>query len=140
MTVTATLLLGSNLGERRDNIGKALTMLSEALGTEPLSATPVVETEALGFEGPDFCNCAVRYACPLGPFELLALCKDIEYRMGRRETVEYGPDGRRIYHNRIIDIDILEFGDLRINTGELVIPHPQTYSRPFVKELLNQLI
>jgi 2-amino-4-hydroxy-6-hydroxymethyldihydropteridine diphosphokinase len=56
--------------------------------------------------------------------------------MGRKDAPEYAADGSRIYHDRIIDIDILFYGDLRLNTPLLTIPHPQVESRSFVRELL----
>ena len=59
--------------------------------------------------------------------------------MGRTDTPEYAPDGSRIYHNRIIDIDILFYGEHSVSTPQLSIPHPQVHSRPFVKQLLEML-
>jgi 2-amino-4-hydroxy-6-hydroxymethyldihydropteridine diphosphokinase len=59
--------------------------------------------------------------------------------MGRTDGPEYDADGQRIYHNRIIDIDILFFGDLQLESPRLTLPHPQVFSRPFVGELLAML-
>ncbi|MBR3562318.1 MAG: 2-amino-4-hydroxy-6-hydroxymethyldihydropteridine diphosphokinase [Bacteroidales bacterium] len=133
------LALGSNIGARKANIMSALSFLNGILGRyEALS--DLVTTEACGFEGPPFLNCVVRYSSRKTPASILAICKDIERRMGRTEQPQYTPDGARIYHNRIIDIDILMYGKVQINTPELTIPHPQVESRPFVRPLLEQVM
>ena len=89
--------------------------------------------------GPPFLNAVVVYASARRPETILRICKRIERSMGRREVPEYRPDGSRVYHNRIIDIDILYYGDIQLDTPELRIPHPQTESRPFVKDLLSKI-
>ena len=95
-----------------------------------------METEACGFVAPPFLNTVVVYSSARKPENILKICKKIERAMGRKDAPEYALDGSRIYHNRIIDIDILFYGDLRIDTPELKIPHQQVEDRPFVKELL----
>ena len=133
------LALGSNIGARKANIMSALSFLNGILGRyEALSE--LVETEACGFDGPPFLNCVVRYSSRKSPASILALCKDIERRMGRTEQPQYAPDGTRIYHNRIIDIDILMYGKVQMDTPELTIPHPQVETRPFVRPLLEQVM
>lgn len=132
------LLLGSNLGDRERNFKDALARLSDALG----SATAVTEpmpTRAIGFQGPDFLNCIAVFKTRRHPETVLRICKDIERKMGRTDAPEYDSDGNRIYRDRIIDIDILFYGDKQIDTPDLVIPHPQVYTRPFVKQLLETL-
>lgn len=132
------LLLGTNLGDREANISEALWRLGSVFG-ERLEQSPVMETEACGFVAPPFLNTVVVYSSARKPENILKICKKIERAMGRWDAPEYAPDGSRIYHNRIIDIDILFYGDLKINTPELKIPHPQVEERPFVKELLRRL-
>ena len=132
------LSLGTNLGGREANIARALSLLDEALG-KPEAISQIIETEAVGFDGPAFLNCVVRYDSRRRPRTILRLCKEIERKMGRVEIPEAGPDGRRIYHDRIIDIDILLYGKIRMETPDLVIPHPQVESRPFVKPLLEEV-
>ncbi|MBR4808931.1 MAG: 2-amino-4-hydroxy-6-hydroxymethyldihydropteridine diphosphokinase [Bacteroidales bacterium] len=134
-----TLLLGTNLGDRRRNISTALEKLDKAFCGRRLRMTPVVETEAFGFEAPPFLNAVVVYSSARRPETILRICKQIERQMGRDDEPEYAPDGSRIYHSRIIDIDILFYGDIRMETPGLTIPHPQTKSRPFVKDLLDML-
>lgn len=134
-----TLLLGSNLGDRRAYIDAALAALDKALGGRRIKTTQVIETEACGFEAPPFLNAAAVYFSARKPATILKICKKIERSLGRTDAPEYAADGSRIYHNRTIDIDILLYGNLRVNTRDLKIPHPQVKERPFVKELLRQL-
>ena len=71
--------------------------------------------------------------------EILGLCKEIERALGRNDAPEYGADGRRVYHNRTIDIDILFYGKERIDLKELTIPHPRIGERDFVKIPLAEI-
>lgn len=128
--------LGTNLGDRQANIKTALSRLDEELGSPYLRVSPVIETEAMGFDGEPFLNCVVEYSTALEPEQLLSICKKIEREMGRTDPPEYDSEGRRVYRNRIMDIDILLCGDLRIHTDKLTIPHPQVDTRPFIKKLL----
>ena len=133
------LALGSNLGDREWNLEQALALLAEALKVDMLCSR-VLETEALGFTGGAFLNQAVCFESDIAPEALLDLCQDIEVRLGRpRHAPEYDAAGRRIFHDRTIDIDILKFNDLEIHTNRLDIPHPQVWERPYVQELLNEI-
>ena len=134
-----TLALGSNLGNRESNLKIALNMLSIAIGSQPEAVSPILETEAIGFEGPSFLNQAVRFRTTKSARTILTICKHIERQMGRTDAPEYAEDGTRIYHDRIIDIDILFYGKSKINTPELTVPHPQVETRPYIKELLLNL-
>lgn len=133
------LSLGTNLGDREANLKEAIARLDRELGEEAAALSSVIETAAWGFEGPDFLNMAALYRTEKTPREILQICKKIEYEMGRRESLEYGPDGGRIYHSRIIDIDILLYGGVSINEPDLKIPHPMIEKRPFVKGPLEEL-
>ena len=135
----AYLSLGSNIGDRRRNIEQALSLLDEGLGVHWNALSAIIESKSWGFEGGDFLNCAVCYDCSLSPRELLRLCKDIEYRMGRREKMEFAPDGSRIYHDRIIDIDILLYGELTLDEPGLKIPHPRMREREFIMGTLMEI-
>ena len=133
------LALGSNIGARKANIMTALSFLNGILGRyEALS--DLVTTEACGFDGPPFLNCVVRYSSRKRPESILAICKDIERRMGRTDQPQFAPDGTRIYHNRIVDIDILLYGKVQMDTPELTIPHHQIETRPYIKPLLEQVM
>ena len=132
------LSLGTNLGERQGNIDTALRMLESELG-RPQASSDIIATKAVGFDGPEFLNAVLCFETTLAPEELLALCKRLEREMGRTDAPEYGEDGRRVYHDRIIDIDILDYEGVRLNTPELTIPHAQLPHRPFFRRLLRQV-
>ena len=133
------LVLGSNLGDREWNLEQAEALLAEALKVDML-CSQVLETEAIGFDGAAFLNQAVCFDCAIEPEALLDICQDIEVRLGRpRHQPEYDAQGRRIFHDRTIDIDIVLFDDRQIHTDRLTIPHPQLWERPYVKELLNDI-
>ena len=134
------LALGSNLGDREWNLEQAKALLAGALQVDML-CSQVLETEALGFEGPAFLNQAVCFESDISPEALLDLCQNIEVQLGRprHEAMFDSVTGRRIYHDRTIDIDILKFNDLEIHTDRLDIPHRQIRERPYVQELLNDI-
>jgi len=137
--MTAYLSLGTNKGNRERNVKRALCLLNIVLGKRYKAISDIINTKAAGFEGPDFLNCVVAYDLRIAPGALLRRCKRIERLMGRRDSPEYAPDGSRIYHDRVIDIDILLYGDERIDTPLLKIPHPQLENRPFFGELIAQV-
>lgn len=130
-----TLSLGTNLGDREDNVCKALGFLESEFGDSPVAVTPVMNTKSVGFDAPDFLNMLVQFRCSLPALEVLEICKSIERRMGRNDTLEFDGNGMRIYHDRIIDIDILKYGDYNIDTKTLMLPHPQIFTRDYIKEL-----
>lgn len=133
------LSLGTNLGNRENNINQALEMLEEAFGHGPERVSDIIGTEAVGFVGPPFLNCIAVFRTGIRPGEVLRICKRIERKMGRTDSPEYDSAGKRVYHDRIIDIDILLYGEVVMDTPNLKIPHPQVESRAFIKELLLTL-
>ena len=146
------LSLGSNQGNRKENIEKALSLLNVELKTPYRAVSSLIETEPWGFESDDkFLNAAVLYelALPQGynpeaeGLMILEICKDIERRLGRTGGPEYDGKGERVYRSRPIDIDILLFGDNRIDCPELTVPHRLMYERDFVmiplREINNKL-
>lgn len=134
------LSLGSNLGDRAENLRVARELLAEALQAQPVCSA-VLETEAIGFNGPAFLNQVVGFESDIAPEALLDRCQEIEEKLGRpRHAAAYDPaTGRRLYSNRIIDIDILIYNDLEYHTDRLTLPHPQVQSRPFVRTLLDNI-
>ena len=121
--VTAYLGLGSNLGERQQNLDKALEYLSQRLKVERVSS--VYDTEPVGNpQQPRFLNLVCRVRTMLKPAELLILAKGIERKMGRQPGRPNSP--------RPIDIDILFYGNEVISTPDLAIPHPRLTRRAFV--------
>ena len=131
--------LGTNQGDRQARIEEALRRLDVAIGRPYEALSSIIETPSWGFEGPDFLNCVVRYRTARQPHTLLRICKRIERAMGRRDAPEYDAEGRRIYHDRPIDIDILLYGDERIDTPDLQIPHPLMQQRDFVMRPLREI-
>lgn len=135
------LLLGSNLGDREAYLNASCAMLEDALGV-PLRRSEVMETEAVGFDGPAFLNLAVAFEGPawLSPTALLDLVQSVEVQLGRpRHEAEYDADGKRVYHSRTIDIDILKYDSVECGTRRLTLPHPQLKTRPFAAQLLAEL-
>ncbi len=129
--VTVYLGLGSNLGNRQDNLDKALGFLSQRLRVEKISS--VYETEPIGnINQPRFLNLACQAYTKLVPTELLTLAKGIESKLGRTFNKPNAP--------RPIDIDILFYGAQVIETPELVIPHPRLTERAFVLIPLAEII
>jgi 2-amino-4-hydroxy-6-hydroxymethyldihydropteridine diphosphokinase len=119
------LALGTNLGDRLANLRAALTALSSAPGIRLLGQSRIYETPAWGYEDqPPFFNMVVRAETDLEPAALLAHLKNIERDLGRTPTFHWGP--------RLIDIDILFYDDLVLNTPGLAIPHPRLHERAFV--------
>ena len=143
------LSLGSNQGDREQNIENALSLLNIELKTPYKAVSSFIETEPWGFESDEkFLNAAVHYELELPKgynpeaegLMILELCKDIERRLGRTGEPEYDEDGNRIYHSRPIDIDILLFGDNKIDCPELTVPHKLMYERDFVMVPLKEII
>lgn len=132
------LLLGTDMGDRSANLSSARELLSQELGVR-LLCSEVLETEAIGFDGPAFLNQAVAFDGDFEPCDLLHRCHGIEAAMGRKpHKAVYDSEGRRIYAPRIIDIDILHLNGVVMDEPELTIPHKQVFQRPFVLGLMQQ--
>ncbi len=128
--VSVYLSLGSNLGNRRDNLERALELVGQRLKIAEKSA--IYETDPEDYlDQPRFLNLVCRACTLLEPLALLALVKGIEVKMGRAPGRRSGP--------RVIDIDILLYGERRVNEPELEIPHPRLDKRAFVLVPLNEI-
>jgi len=124
------LSLGSNLGDRQKNLSRALMLLSREVELERVSS--IYETAPVGYnEQPLFLNLACHIATCLDPDELLRLAKKVEEEMGRVLDFPNSP--------RLIDIDILFYGDRVVETADLIIPHPRLHERAFVLMPLSEL-
>lgn len=131
---TLYLSLGTNLGDRRQNLKSALELIGSKVGTV-VSASDIIETDPWGFESPNpFLNMVVKVETDLKPLEVLDVTQEIERQLGRATKSVNGE-----YHDRLIDIDILLYDDLVMDTPELTIPHPLMYERKFVMEPLAQI-
>jgi 2-amino-4-hydroxy-6-hydroxymethyldihydropteridine diphosphokinase len=126
--------LGSNLGDKCLHLRTAINEIEKRIGHVECQSA-FVETEPWGFESDNtFVNAVVRVDTALSPLDLLKETQTIEREMGRtHKTV----DGK--YSDRIIDIDILLYGDVEINLPELVVPHPRMHERDFVKKPLEEV-
>lgn len=128
--VRVFLGLGSNLAHREANLREALVRLSAGVVIEVVSSC--YETDPVGYlDQPSFINIACSGTTDLAPGDLLAFVKSIEAQMGREPTFRNGP--------RLIDIDILSYGDLVLETEELTVPHPRIYERAFVLAPLSEI-
>lgn len=125
---------GSNLGNRQKNIRLAVNKISALKNTKVIKVSKIIETAPLG--GPaaqrKFLNTVLKIKTQLPPLILLRNLKNIEKELGRKKTVRWGP--------RIIDLDILFYGDKIIDTKALKIPHPRMLERAFVLRPLLELI
>jgi 2-amino-4-hydroxy-6-hydroxymethyldihydropteridine diphosphokinase len=136
MPVLAYLSLGSNLGDRDSQLHEAQQRLA-AVG-RIIAVSSYYETEPVEFlDQPWFLNCVLSLETALTAEELMASILAIEQEMGRRRRVQ--EKGPREKGPRIIDIDILLFGDLVVNSEELTIPHPAMAKRRFVLEPLAEI-
>lgn len=117
------LALGSNLGDRLANLRAAVAALGEC-GIAVTARSSVWETPPVPAAQPPFLNAAVVAETVLDPLSLLRELKAIEHALGRRPGPHWGP--------RPIDLDILFYGDRRIETPELTVPHPRVAERAFV--------
>lgn len=125
--------IGSNLGDREFNIEDALERIVENVGIVTRSSS-FYETEPWGFQTDEqFLNIAAVAETDLNPGDLIEITKKIENRMGRIR------DEKVHYTSRIIDIDILLYDDIIINTENLKIPHPLMHERNFVLAPLNEI-
>ena len=130
--VSVFLGIGSNLGDRRQNIQSALRHLDSEREIEVLVLSPVIETEPVG--GPPqgrYLNAVAEIRTRLDPRSLLAVLHSVEARLGRVRAVRDGP--------REIDLDILLYGDLVLREHDLEIPHPRMLERGFVLDPLREI-
>lgn len=127
--------LGSNLGDKSENLNKAIKLMEEQIGAL-VRQSAFLETEPWGFESDNsFVNTAICMETELEPLEVLAKTQEIERELGRTMKSVNGE-----YHDRIIDIDILLYDDVCINTPELTIPHPLMEQRDFVMIPLREIL
>lgn len=132
--MTTYLGIGTNLGDRAENLTRAVALISEQVGTV-LACSSFMETAPWGFTSDNhFLNAVLAVDTALSPHELLRVTQSIERELGRlHKTI----DGN--YSDRIIDIDILLYDDLTIVSEELTIPHPYILMRDFVYLPLGEI-
>jgi 2-amino-4-hydroxy-6-hydroxymethyldihydropteridine diphosphokinase len=132
MTVIAYIGVGSNQDDRRAHCAAAMALISAAPRTRLLSRSSWYLTEPWGCrEQDDFINLVLKIETGLTPLELLGVLKAAEAKLKRRKTIPFGP--------RSIDLDILLYGDLIMQSPELTIPHARLCERGFVLVPLHEL-
>jgi 2-amino-4-hydroxy-6-hydroxymethyldihydropteridine diphosphokinase len=132
--IVCYLGIGSNLGERRKNIKEAVKKINSLRATKALKISGIIRSKPAGGPAgqPEFLNAALKVRTKLSPALLLTGLKTIEKEMGRKKTLRFGP--------RIIDLDILLYGDKVIERKSLVVPHPRIFERDFVLKPLLEIM
>ncbi len=129
---TVLLGIGTNIGERLDNLNTAISSIGKLPGTRCVQVSHVYETAPVGYlEQPPFLNIVLRIETNLSAQALLGACLGIEAAMGRIRQQKDGP--------RIIDIDILIYDGVKSDTYELTLPHPRMTQRAFVMVPLRDI-
>ena len=124
--------LGSNQGDRQATLNRAIELIGERIG-KVVRQSSVIETDPWGFiSGNKFLNCVIFCETTLQPRQVLKVTQQIERELGRHHK-------GKGYRDRPIDIDILLFDNLNIDTPDLQIPHPLMYERDFVMIPLNEI-
>jgi 2-amino-4-hydroxy-6-hydroxymethyldihydropteridine diphosphokinase len=130
-TTLAYVGLGANLGQARDTLAAALVELGALPGCHLEAHSAVYRSAPIDSSGPDYLNAVAALSTSLAPIELLRALQDVERRHGRERPYRNAP--------RTLDLDLLLFGDLLIDTPELVLPHPRMHQRAFVLRPLAEL-
>jgi len=122
---TAFIALGSNIGNRYDNLVNAINQLVSYPVIRLVNISSVYETDPVGYVDQDlFLNMVIKVQTSLSALELLDLCLKIEVELGRKREIKWGP--------RTIDLDILTFNQENIESEKLHVPHPRMLERAFV--------
>ena len=141
--------LGSNLGNKEENLRKAISMINEQIGTV-VRQSAFFYSEPWGYESDNqFVNAVILVETPLSPYDVLTANQRIEHLLGKTQAhaterpsdLSLQPSDLRppIYHDRPIDIDILLYDDLHMDEPGLKIPHPLMEGRDFVMIPLNEI-
>lgn len=130
--VQAYLGLGSNIGDRKQQLLKAIDLIGNIKGIKVTKQSSIYETAPIGYtDQPNFLNLCLEIETELSPQQLLKHCLDIEQQLHRLREIRWGP--------RTLDIDILLYSDNIIETDNLSIPHPRMQERAFVLIPLNDI-
>lgn len=122
--------IGSNIGDTKGNLDRAVELLKEKVNISRQSS--YYETEPVGYKEQNwFLNIVIEGVTDLTPEELLMFTQSIESKMKRVKTIRFGP--------RIIDVDILLYGQIKLDTKDLIIPHPRMFERAFVMVPLYEI-
>lgn len=126
--------LGSNIGDKQQNIERAIALIDEKIGSV-VKKSSFYTTEPVGFTSDNnFINAAIEVKTNLPIYRILKITQKIERLMGRTQKSSKG-----VYHDRVIDIDILIYGNKKIHSARLTVPHPRMYERDFVIKPLREI-
>lgn len=129
----AFLSLGTNIGDRKKNLARAIRYINVSIG-HIIDLSGIYESEPWGFEAEEnFLNLVVEVISDLEPLEMMKKCLEIEEKLGRIRSDSEG------YSSRIIDIDILFYQDVVLSEPSLILPHPHLHNRRFVLEPLSEI-
>ena len=133
MPITAYIALGANLGDRRGNIDRALALLRATPGVAVMKISSLLENAAIGGppDSPPFLNAVAEIETTLAPRALLARLLEIEQQLGRQRRQKWDP--------RLIDLDLILYGDQVLNEPDLRVPHPLMHTRRFVLDPLKEI-
>jgi 2-amino-4-hydroxy-6-hydroxymethyldihydropteridine diphosphokinase len=130
---TAFIALGSNIGNRYDNITSAIKRLISYSEINLVNYSSIYETDPVGYEDQDlFLNMVIEVQTSLSAMDLLDLCLKTELELGRKREIKWGP--------RTIDLDILTYNQENIESEKLIVPHPRMLERAFVIIPLLEII
>lgn len=126
--------LGSNIGDKQQNIERAIALIDDKIGSV-VKKSSFYTTEPVGFTSDNnFINAAIEVKTDLPIYRILKITQKIERLMGRTQKSSKG-----VYHDRVIDIDILMYGNKKIHSARLTVPHPRMYERNFVMQPLREI-
>ncbi|MCM3768442.1 2-amino-4-hydroxy-6-hydroxymethyldihydropteridine diphosphokinase [Neobacillus niacini] len=132
MENTALIAIGSNIGNRYDNMMNAIKILTGTPNIRLVKCSSIYETDPVGYEEQDlFLNMVIEVNTALNAMELLDRCLETELDLGRKREIRWGP--------RTIDLDILTFNQENIETEKLIVPHPRMLERAFVMIPLHEI-
>lgn len=127
------LTIGTNMGDRENNINRAINSINSIPYTDVVKVSSIYETEPVGYARQDnFYNCIVMVESQFEPHEMLGICLGIEAGFGRKRGLRFGP--------RILDIDIIFAQDKKIDTLNLTVPHPRYHERRFVLQPMLEIL
>ncbi|WP_211749434.1 2-amino-4-hydroxy-6-hydroxymethyldihydropteridine diphosphokinase [Paenibacillus sp. Marseille-Q4541] len=132
-TSEAYIALGANLGDREQTLMSAITLLNGQDGIKVIACSDLYETDPVGYtDQPAFINMAISVNTILSPQELLNCMLDIEKQLGRVRDIRWGP--------RTVDLDLLWYEGVEMNTEALILPHPRMIERAFVLVPLSDVV
>jgi 2-amino-4-hydroxy-6-hydroxymethyldihydropteridine diphosphokinase len=123
--------LGANLGDARAALRGAMAAIADLPQTQVRAVSSLYRTAPVDAHGPDYLNAVVQLTTTLAPLELLQALQTIEHAAGRERPYRNAP--------RTLDLDVLLYGDQRLDTAELTVPHPRMHERAFVLQPLAEI-